>query len=383
MHRKLVTIIGARPQFVKAAALSRAFEEHGGFEEVIVHTGQHYDKNMSEVFFREMDIPTPNHQLHVRATTHGAMTGKMLEDIESVLLQEKPDAALVYGDTNSTLAGALAASKLHIPLIHVEAGLRSFDMRMPEEVNRIVTDRVSQILFCPTRKAIANLEEEHLISHGTAFDLLAETFSESRPLSYPMQPLAALTGDIMQDAAFYYASRSALRSGILSELNVPDTFGLCTIHRAENTDEKSCLARLCEGLERMLGKLTIILPLHPRTKKSLEMHGLSLPENVIPIAPVGYFDMLELLKGCSLVLTDSGGLQKEAYFFEKPCITLREHTEWVELVESGANVLTGTDPDALETAAEQLTSAPPSYDQNLYGGGRAGQRMARFLSALS
>lgn len=382
MTMKVVTVVGARPQFVKAAVLSRVLAGIEGFSEVLVHTGQHYDKTMSEVFFLDMEIPTPDYRLQVRASTHGAMTGRMLEAVENVLIQEAPDAVIVYGDTNTTLSGALAAAKLHIPLIHVEAGLRSFDMNMPEEVNRALTDRVSQVLFCPTRTAVTNLENEGIAKHEYEYDLLRNDIPQGLRLDYNMPACVALTGDIMQDAAFYYGSRSAEKSNIISELGMSGEFALCTIHRAENTDKKASLSSLCQGLLRLRKWINIVMPLHPRTQKRLQEHGLSLPDNVVAVDPLGYFDMLELLKACSFVLTDSGGLQKEAFFFDKPCITLRDRTEWVELVEQGANKLVHIDPDALEAAAHSFLEKPPICDQNLYGNGRAGERMARILSSF-
>lgn len=384
----IVTVVGARPQFVKAAALSRAFAHVPGLREVIIHTGQHYDENMSEVFFREMGIPAPDHRLHVGSGSHGAMTGRMLEKIESVLLAEKPDCVLVYGDTNSTLAGALAAAKLHIPMVHVEAGLRSFDMCMPEEINRRLTDQISQILFCPTPVAVDHLRAEGVAHATRCFNLVSgeAMFTDGctpppRP-AFAEAPVALLTGDIMQDAALHYAAESQERATVYPRISgsLGKTFALATIHRAENTDDPARLSGLLEGLARVGQTLPVALPLHPRTKARLEQHGLCLPASVIPFEPVGYFDMLELLKHCSLVLTDSGGLQKEAYFFSRPCVTLRERTEWVELVDSGTNLLAGCDPQAIAKAAATLLAHCPQFDQTLYGGGTAAERMARYLA---
>ena len=285
-----MTIVGARPQFVKAAAMSREFASRQGIEEILVHTGQHFDANMSEVFFTEMEIPRPNYNLDVHSLSHGAMTGRMLEGIEDLIEKEKPDVVLVYGDTNSTIAGALAARKLHVPVCHIEAGLRSFNMKMPEEVNRILTDRISDVLYCPTDAAIANLSNE-------GFDRF--------------NCEVVKVGDVMQDAAIFYAQKSKERS----TLNLEPGFVLCTLHRAENTDDPARLKSIVAALESIHEESEVILPLHPRTKKKLEDYGMNSSLHIID--PVGYFDMIELLKKCKMVMTDSGGLQKEAFFFGK------------------------------------------------------------------
>lgn len=345
--KKIVTIVGARPQFVKAAAVSRAIAKTS-VNEVIVHTGQHFDKNMSDVFFEEMEIPTPHYMLDIHSLSHGAMTGRMLEKIEEVLVAEKPDGLMVFGDTNSTLAGAIAASKLHIPIIHVEAGLRSFNMLMPEEVNRILTDRISSLLFCPTDAAIANLKRE-------GFD------------GYDAKVVK--NGDVMQDAAIYYAARSSARSKVISQLGGIGTFVLATIHRQENTDDPAKLASIVDGLNTINRSARVVVPLHPRTRQILAKQGLT-PEFTM-IDPVGYFDMVELLKHCSLVVTDSGGVQKEAFFFQKPCITAREQTEWVELVEGGFNTLVGADASLMVESYHQALKKSYNFDVNLYGNGLA------------
>lgn len=348
---KIITVIGARPQFVKAATLSRQFLLLG-IEELIIHTGQHFDANMSEVFFTEMEIPKPAYQLDIHGLTHGAMTGRMLEAIEEILLKEKPDGVVVYGDTNSTLAGALAASKLHIPVIHVEAGLRSFNMEMPEEINRILTDRISDILFCPTETAVNNLQKE-----GYA--------------SMPVQIFK--NGDVMQDAAIYYAEKAEQKSDILHKINEP-SFVLGTIHRQENTDSPEKLIEIVKGLNQINQQIPVIVPLHPRTRQLL------LQQNIIPefklINPVGYFDMIMLLKSCNMVITDSGGVQKEAFFFGKHCITLREQTEWVELVENGFNILVGSDPEKLNTAFDYFKTKISDFSVDLYGKGQAAKLIA-------
>jgi len=354
---KIVTVIGARPQFIKAAAVSRSIAVHNAasqnskttIQEIIVHTGQHFDANMSDIFFEEMQIPRPNYQLEINSMGHGAMTGRMLEKIEEVLLKEKPDYVMVYGDTNSTLAGALAAKKLRIMVVHVEAGLRSFNMRMPEEINRILTDRISDILCCPTKNAIVNLEKE-----GFAH--------------FPC--LISNTGDVMQDAALYYSAFSAKKSTIIRDKGLAAAeFVLCTIHRAENTDDPLRLTAIVDSLNEIAREVKVILPLHPRTRKILAAGAKQLEFE--PIDPVGYFDMIELLKSTKLVMTDSGGLQKEAYFFNKPCITLRDETEWVELVEIGANRVVGADCSRIVDCYHELPQVEIDFAANLYGGGSA------------
>jgi len=351
---KVVTVVGARPQFVKAAVLSRIFEKHPQFEEILVHTGQHFDANMSEVFFTDMEIPKPKYNLDIHGVGHGAMTGRMLEKIEGVLETEKPDILLVYGDTNSTLAGALAAKKMHIPVGHVEAGLRSFNMQMPEEVNRILTDRISDLLFCPTQSALDNLSQE-------GFDHFDAKVIRS--------------GDVMQDAALFYAKRSAEKSNIMSQL--PQHFLLCTLHRAENTDNEERLAAFVNGLNRVHKEVApVVIPLHPRTKSKLAAQNLKLEVEVID--PVGYFDMIELLKHCQLVLTDSGGLQKEAFFFEKSCLTLRDQTEWTELVQYGFNRLVKPEENLTEIAKDALLKQS-DFSKELYGRGKAGEEIVESI----
>jgi UDP-GlcNAc3NAcA epimerase len=339
---KILTIVGARPQFIKAAAVSRAVAKFDELTEVIVHTGQHFDKNMSEVFFEEMHIPKPDHHLHINSLTHGAMTGRMLEGIEGVILEEKPDWVLVYGDTNSTLAGALAASKLHIPLAHVEAGLRSFNMKMPEEVNRILTDRISTVLFCPTTTAIKNLDNE-------GFGKLENEVVQ--------------VGDVMYDAALFYADKSRK-----PDFEVPEKFILTTCHRAENTDDPKKLANIINGLNEIHRETPVILPLHPRTKNYIAKYGLK-PEFQL-VDPVGYLEMVYLLQNCSMVMTDSGGLQKEAFFFKKPCITLRDETEWVELIEHKVNYLCQVANEGeMVSLFEQVRGEEIDFEINLYGEG--------------
>jgi len=349
--KKIVTIIGARPQFIKAATISRQIRKEADIREVIIHTGQHFDSNMSSVFFTDMEIPKPDYNLEISMLSHGAMTGRMIEKIEDILIHERPDLVLVYGDTNSTLAGALAAAKLTIKIVHVEAGLRSFNMKMPEEINRILTDRISDILFCPTENAIQNLRKE-------GFD------------HYNCQ--VHLVGDVMYDAALFYGSMSPDRSDIMSRLRLKGAeFLLCTVHRQENTDDINHLKSIINALNEVHREITVVLPLHPRTRKILAQN--SIHTDFEPVEPVGYYDIMELLKHCSLVITDSGGMQKEAYFFKKYCITLREETEWIELVENNFNVLAGCDPIRIKNGVNRFSGKEIAYSSGLYGNGDASQ----------
>lgn len=350
--KKIITIVGARPQFVKAATLSRQFSLLG-VDEKIIHTGQHYDANMSDVFFEEMEIPKPTYNLDIHGVGHGAMTGRMLEGIEEILLNKLPDGVLVYGDTNSTLAGALAASKLHIPVVHVEAGLRSFNMQMPEEINRILTDRISDLLLCPTDTAIHNLQREGFNNFNTKI---------------------VKNGDVMQDAAIFYAAKAEEKSNVLKSINL-SRYILATIHRQENTDSPENLQNIIAGLNEINRQTPVVVPIHPRTRNILAQL------NIVPafklIDPVGYFDMIVLLKNCEMVITDSGGVQKEAFFFGKHCITMREQTEWVELVENGFNTLTGSDAEKIVTAYEQTKQKKSDFSINLYGKGQAAEVAAK------
>ena len=379
---KILTILGARPQFIKAGSVSREIGKYKEVEEIIVHTGQHYDTNMSDIFFDDMQIPKPNYFLGIGGKSHGAMTGQMIEKIEEVALKEKPDWIMVYGDTNSTLAGAIVASKLHIKLAHIEAGLRSFNMKMPEEVNRILTDRVSNILFCPTDTAIQNLKNE-------GFQNLDCKIVKS--------------GDVMQDGAMFYKNLAKIPEAVSSLWSLvssedskkqnlqtinqkPKTknYILCTIHRAENTDDETRLRSIFEALNEIAKEKQIILPLHPRTKKLLEnlqtKNQKLLTKNLTIIDPVGYLEMVWLIDNCDLVMTDSGGLQKEAYFFEKQCITLRDETEWVELVECGANTLVGADKYKIIEAYRNNTEFNKQNSKlDLYGGGKASENIIKEL----
>jgi UDP-GlcNAc3NAcA epimerase len=390
---KIVTVVGARPQFIKAAVVSRAIAKHNknlsagskALTEIIVHTGQHFDPNMSAVFFDQMHIPEPDYQLDIHGFSHGAMTGRMLEKIEVVLIDEKPDVVLVYGDTNTTLAGALASVKLHIPLAHVEAGLRSFNRKMPEEINRVLTDHMANFLFCPTQQAAQNLKAEGIGRSALSvsnFEKSAITSDHSSPnqiisataMSHELSPAVALVGDVMLDAALYYQkyAREPL-------LDLPPKFVLSTFHRAENTDNANRLQSIFIGFEKISREIPIILPLHPRTKKTIETSDLKVPNSIKIIDPVGYLEMIYLLEKCLLVMTDSGGLQKEAFFFNKPCVTLRDETEWVELVEHGFNYIAGAEADSIYGAYQKSLSIKYDFCIELYGDGRAGEKIVDFL----
>lgn len=341
MTLKITTIVGARPQFIKAAAVSRRIADGfgGAIEESIIHTGQHFDHAMSAVFFEELSIPEPTRNLEVRGGAHGKTTGAMLAAIEQELLDSSPDALMVYGDTNSTLAGALAAAKLHIPVIHVEAGLRSFNKKMPEEINRILTDHVSTLMFCPSESSRKILQDEGLTDG------------------------VHVVGDVMFDVVRFYAEKLAANS-----FGLDGPFALMTAHRAENTDDPIRLAGLAEGVGRI--GLQVLFPVHPRTKNALEKFGVALPPNVTAIDPLSYKETLAAIKASQLILTDSGGLQKEAFYMGRPCVTLRDETEWIELVEIGVNRLAGCDPDKIATAALALLNTPLS-EATPYGDGDA------------
>ncbi len=360
--KRIITVLGARPQFIKAAALSRVLRSSpfsDVIEEVIVHTGQHYDENMSDVFFREMDIPQPDFRLEIGGTSHGRMTGQMLIELEDLYLQVKPDAVLVYGDTNTTLAGALAASKLNIPIAHVEAGLRSFWKRMPEEQNRVLTDHLSTWLFCPTDASIQNLKAEGI------------------------QEGIHRVGDVMYDINLFYQARlqeeaqRGLHRPTNEALAFQEPFVLMTVHRAENTDASERLINILKGAGRL--PLQIIWPVHPRTAQVIRNMGLQISPNIHLIPPLGYLDMLSLEMRAELILTDSGGVQKEAYFLQKPCITLRDQTEWIETVEDGWNKLGGTLPESIWAAYQAFKQAPPAKQKKHYGEGDAARKIAEVL----
>ena len=355
---KVLTVVSARPQFIKAATISRAFQTlFSDLEEVILHSGQHFDANMSEVFFSEMNIPKPKYNLQAGGGNHGQQTGKMLAGIETVLLEEQPDAVLVYGDTNSTLAGALAAVKLHIPVMHVEAGLRSFNMQMPEEINRILTDRISSLLFTPTPTAVANLNNEGIEANKI---------------------IAA--GDVMYDATLFYAANTD--NSLLQRLKLqPGEYFLTTIHRAETTDNLARLATIITALNALTDVKKVVLPLHPRTQKTIEAHP-SLPKlnsNILLLPPVGFIDMVALERSASVIITDSGGVQKEAYFHQVPCVTLRTETEWVELIEANWNRL--ADLSGVEKIVSAVLSAVNSKGSAIacYGVGKASHIIAQSI----
>lgn len=351
---RILTVVGARPQFIKAATVSRVIAGADGLAEVMVHTGQHFDANMSEVFFEELDIPHPAYNLGVGGGTHGQNTGRMLETIEAVMLNERPDVTMVYGDTDSTLAGALAAAKIHIPVVHVEAGLRSFNKRMPEEINRQLTDHISSLLLTPNDVAVANLAKEGI--QGKQVQNV---------------------GDVMYDAALFYGRKADEISQIMGRLELESKrYVLATVHRQENTDDPKRLQRILNGLGRTARP--VVLPLHPRTRQRIASFGFKMPSNVQVIEPLGYIDMVMLEKHAGMIATDSGGVQKEAYFHGVPCLTLRDETEWVELVQLGWNtLLSPTDDDFLDKIA---VLPPPGVGGRFpYGNGVAAEQVVNAI----
>jgi UDP-GlcNAc3NAcA epimerase len=357
---KIVTILGARPQFIKASVVSNAITQSGNLTELVVHTGQHFDANMSDIFFSELGMAKPAYHLDIHSGTHGNMTGRMLAEIERVLLTEKPDAVMVYGDTNSTLAGALAAVKLQIPVAHVEAGLRSFNMAMPEEVNRILTDHISRWLFTPTARAAQNL--------------VLEGFTVKHIIP---------VGDVMYDVALHHGARVTPDGGLLQQLGLkPKNYLLATIHRAENTDHPGRLAAIVKAFEATVEKLPVVWPLHPRTRAVLQQAGLldGLSQCVTLIEPVGYLAMVQLEKYAALITTDSGGVQKEAFFYQVPCVTLRDETEWVELVEAGWNRLAPPISTQFVLSAIQAGIGTKGKDIKPYGQGDAANRIVEYLT---
>ena len=360
---RILTIIGARPQFIKAAAVSRVIRLHNDIKEIIVHTGQHSDANMSDVFFEQLDIPRPDHQLDIASLSHGAMTGRMLEGIEVLIKQEKPDWVLVYGDTNSTLAGALAAAKVRVPIAHVEAGLRSQNPDMPEEINRILTDRISGLLLCPTKTAVENLKREGF---------------PNRIIGTRQQHIVNV-GDVMFDAVLHYRKRA------LKEINL-ETFrlehqgyALCTIHRQENTDQIKRIKSILTALQSIAKDLIVVVPLHPRTKAKISQYNLeSFLEGLYLLDPIPYLEMQRLQMSAKVILTDSGGMQKEAYFHRVPCITLRDETEWVETVEIGWNNLAGTQTANILEAFHKISNNKMTI-KKFYGDGKASNKILENL----
>lgn len=355
---KILTVVGARPQFIKASMLSKLFQKDTNIKEILVHTGQHYDANMSDIFFKQLQIPKPDYNLGVGSGSHGKQTARMLSEIESLLIKENPDIVLVYGDTNSTLAGSLAASKLHIPIAHVESGLRSFNKKMPEEVNRLLTDHLSTWLFCPTEAAVTNLKREG-IEEGVY-----------------------LTGDIMFDAVLYYKTVALKHSTLLSMLNLAaKDYYLATIHRAENTDNFNRLNNLLTVLSQL--DRAVVLPLHPRTKSKIEQlkleHLLTSP-NIHIVEPLDYFDMLTLESQAKTILTDSGGVQKEAYMLQVPCITLRDETEWIETVQAKWNSLVGASDPAKILKEISVKKEPDAYPV-LFGKGKTSDEIFNVLAS--
>ena len=369
---KIVTIIGARPQIIKAAALSRAIKNDfaGKITEVIVHTGQHYDENMSQVFFNELGIPQPNYNLNVGSGSHAKQTASMITGIEEILLKEKPNAIVLYGDTNSTLAGAVAASKIHIPIVHIEAGLRSFSKAMPEEVNRILCDHVSTLLFSPTITGFTNLVKEGFKEKNSA------PYSADNPKIYH-------SGDVMYDNSMHFSSVAEQKTNVIATNKLQaGKFILATIHRNNNTDEPLRLNSLFKALNDISNEteLDVLLPLHPRTSKLLEsnldpalLKAVKANTKFKIIAPASFLEMIALEKNCAIVMTDSGGVQKEAFYFEKPCIILRPETEWVELVQCGSAIVTDADEKRIKDAFKKLYSATNLSYPKFYGDGKAAQ----------
>lgn len=355
--KKISTIIGARPQFVKASSISRLVESDYGsiFEESIIHTGQHFDNNMSKIFFDELDISPPKYNLNISGGSHGSMTGKMLEQIELILIDSKPDIVLVYGDTNTTLAGALAAVKLHIPVVHIEAGLRSFNRKMPEEINRILTDKISSLLCCPTNAAVEFLKNEGICEGVTN------------------------SGDVMYDVALYYKDK--INPFIHDKFGVSaNKYVLCTIHRAENTDDYHRMKEICYGLSYISQKTNVILPLHPRTKNKIKEYGLdSVLSNITVTDPLPYHELIALEQSSSLIITDSGGVQKEAYFFRIPCLTIREETEWIETLENSCNRLVEANSDSIFQS--YIDTGSYEFINDVYGDGFASKKILDFIDA--
>jgi UDP-N-acetylglucosamine 2-epimerase len=373
---KIASIVGARPQFIKLAPLSKILRENK-FKEIIVHTGQHYDENMNDLFFKELEIPEPDYNLGIGSGNHGEQTGKMLIEIEKVLLKEKPDLVIVFGDTNSTLAGALAAVKLHIPVVHIEAGLRSFNKQMPEEINRLLTDHSSTLLLSPSKKAVENLKREGFTNIVNEGDII--------PLRFPLSilnlananasnPVVINVGDIMYDVLLFAIETASKKSTILADLKLTEKkYNILTLHRAENTDNPAKLQELIDFVAAASQGLQAVFPVHPRTKRALQEHIKTIPDNIRMIEPLGYFDMLWLVKNSAFVMTDSGGLQKEAYWLKVPCITLRDKTEWVETVESGWNIL---------YKDYKFLYTPQTSLNELYGDGRAAERVLKIITAM-
>ena len=350
---KILSIVGARPQFIKAAQVSNKIRKNN--TEILIHTGQHYDENMSDIFFNQLDIPKPDFNLEIGSAKHGVQTAKMLRKIEKYILEIKPDFVLVYGDTNSTLAGSLAASKQLYPVIHIEAGLRSYNKDMPEEINRIITDHIAELLFCPTRNAVNNLNKEG-IKEGVEF-----------------------VGDVMYDAVINNIKIANKQSNILKKLELrKEKYFLATVHRAENTNKKSNLKNIVDAFNQV--NIKIVIPFHQKKKKYMKKFDLNFKENVIVVEPVSYLDMLKLEDNAKKILTDSGGIQKEAYFLKTPCITLRDNTEWVETIKNGWNIIVGNDKHKIIRALSKRT--PINYDSKIFGNGKASDKIVNYIEDL-
>lgn len=363
---KILTIVGARPQFIKSYPISKTVDKYNGeIQEVLLHTGQHYDFNLSKIFFSQLSLKEPNYNLNVGSGPHGAQTGLMLEGIEKIILKEAPDLVLIYGDTNSTLAGAIAGAKCQIPVAHIEAGLRSFNLKMPEEINRILADRVSTYLFCPTENSVNNLKNEGF-----------EKFNYSNFKCNG--PKIVFSGDVMYDAFLLCKNKMKPSGSTYNLIKENWPFYLSTIHRAESTDSKEKLRDIIEALEEISKKIPILCPIHPRTKNKIIEYGIKI-KNLILIEPVGYFDMLYMLDNCKAVFTDSGGLQKEAYFSNKICVTLREETEWKELVDIGANILVGSDKKRILKTETELSNKKVIIQKGIYGNGNSSERILKLL----
>ena len=386
---RLLTIIGARPQIIKAAAVSRAVREAfaGQIEEKILHTGQHYDDNMSEVFFRELGIPQPDYNLHVGSGTHGVQTGAMLQGIERILLEQHFDGMIVYGDTNSTLAGALAASKLQVPIFHVEAGLRSYNMTMPEEINRIVADRLGNLLFAPTETAVRNLRGEGIneLTNERINELTGERVNEltSERFANGRTQKVVLSGDVMYDNSMYFSAMADEKSDIIERLGLkPKQFVLATIHRPANTDNKENLRSIFRALSDIASSgIDVVVPLHPRTRTRWnELTGERMneltSERVKIIEPASFFEIIRLEKNARVVMTDSGGVQKEAFFYGTPCVILRSETEWVEIVDAGAGILADADYERIMAAYKTLSGREVKFPP-LFGDGHASEKILR------
>ena len=391
---KIISIVGARPQFIKLAPLIRGIQKHNKsnskfkLEHLIIHTGQHYDYEMNKIFFDDLGILEPAYNLEVGSGSHGWQTGKMIKKAEEVLSKEKPSWVLVYGDTNSTLAGALAATKLHFPVAHIEAGLRSYDKKMPEEINRVLTDHCSDILFCPTENSVKNLKKEGFINIINKGKLIDENFliNKRSNINFNESPIVINAGDVMYDALLMSLELAEKKSSILSRLKLnPKEYYSVTIHRAENTDDKNNLKNIMLALLEISKGKPVVFPVHPRTKKTLKKLHVSqgASNRFHMIEPISYFDMLMLLKNAKKILTDSGGVQKEAYIFGIPCITMRNNTEWIETVESGWNMIVGADQKKITESILKSSPTTNSSTSELFGDGKTAEKIIKILVKIN